>query len=89
MKFLVTPEATAEGVLSQNRDWVQSLQSDNKARLMKEVEDLAENGAMIFQQGGSFNSTRTINLEGNQVVIFADFTKPTLLQKVLALIGLR
>jgi hypothetical protein len=89
MRFLVIPEATVDTVLSQNSEWVRNLKSENKERLVKEVQDLAGNGAMIFQQGGSFTSTRTLSLDGNQVVIRADFRKPTWFKSMLTKWGLR
>ena len=71
-KFSIKPNLSRADVISQNAAWLKSITSNDRERISKEIDDLLLNGQAIFNQAGSFSSTRTIHFGSEQVIIIAD-----------------
>lgn len=63
-----------------------TLSTTDRDRLTKETADLISSGSLIAEQGGSFKSRRTVQLEDSTVVLDARFGALGLLDRLLQMV---
>jgi hypothetical protein len=83
------PSNSVDDMLKRHDAWVRELPHIEQDRLKKEMADLFENGIMVFNQGGSMNSKRTLSLGGQSITIHANFRHTSAFGKLLRRFGWR
>lgn len=88
-RFSIAPGRTVAEVTQQHQKWFRALEPSDRERLNKDIDDLISNGTLLFDQGGSFQSKRNLNLNNEAVTLIADFRQPSFLRKLLQAIGFK